>query len=118
MAFQDFDYLSERRKAEKSKRIKRRIAAAAFSSLMLAAVVAVGVICVMRNSNGDSSEKNSDKSPKTSSDGGSLAGAGSQFTTSDKAIKTICASTDFETTCKNSLQKAVKEDPKNAQPKV
>lgn len=104
MAFQDFDYLSERRKAERSRKLKRRITIAAITSLALAAVVAAGVIAVVR----------SDGSNKAISES-APAGPTKQISHSEKAIKMVCSSTDYQETCKNTLEKAMKGNQSQAQ---
>lgn len=107
MAFQDFDYLSERRKAERSRKLKRRITIAALTSLALAAVVAAGVIAVVHGGyNGGSGKANAESAP---------AGPTKQISHSEKAIKMVCSSTDYQETCKNTLKKAAEGD--QAQPK-
>ncbi|OWM74338.1 putative pectinesterase/pectinesterase inhibitor 45 [Punica granatum] len=108
MAFQDFDYLSERRKAERSRKLKKRITIAVISSLALAAVVAAGVIAVVRSDHKDDNKGNSEAAP---------AGPSKQISHSEKAIKMVCSSTDYQETCKNTLAKAVKGDESQAQPK-
>ncbi|KAK4786469.1 hypothetical protein SAY86_003158 [Trapa natans] len=87
MAFQDFDYLSERRKAERSRKMKRRITAIALTSLALVAVVAAGVIAVVhggysptasptassKDDGGSASSKDDGGSASSKDDGGSAS---------------------------------------------
>lgn len=132
MAFQDFDYLSERRKAEKSKRLKKRIAVAAMSTLILGVVIAVGVICIIHTSdknNSDGKTTSSKASPNAPSDSGKDAPSDSSkeassdaaksvvpnaFSTSDLATKTLCAATDFTDACNKALGKVEKENPSDS----
>lgn len=106
MAFQDFDHLSERRRAERQQKMRKRIAIAVVSSLALAGVVAGLVIAVVQRSGG----------------GGSATGATpaepvSQISHSQKMIKMICSSTDYQETCTNTFEKAVKSNANLTQPK-
>ncbi|KAK4756846.1 hypothetical protein SAY87_006973 [Trapa incisa] len=108
MAFQDFDYLSERRKAERSRKLKRRITIAALTSLVLAAVVATGVIAVVHGGYGPKSSNKANDEPAPAS-------PSKQISHSEKAITTMCSSTDYPETCKSALEKASKGH--QAQPK-
>ncbi|XP_030530437.1 putative pectinesterase/pectinesterase inhibitor 45 [Rhodamnia argentea] len=106
MAFQDFDHLSERRRAERKQKLRKRIAIAVVSSLALAGVVAGCVIAVVQRSG----------STKTTSNAAPAEPA-SQISHSQKMIKMICSSTDYQETCTNTFNKAVKSDANLTQPK-
>lgn len=99
MAFQDFDLISQRRQQEKKQKIKRRLvlAAVAFVVVVLAAAAAVCIV-VYKNSQNVSAEKNH-AAPKPK-----------PVNSAEKAVKAVCASTDYKKTCEDSLLKAVKNN--------
>ncbi|KAI4376467.1 hypothetical protein MLD38_014225 [Melastoma candidum] len=111
MAFQDFDLLSERRRAERQQKMRKRIMLGVISSLAIAGVIAGAVIgAVSYYGHGDAGT--------ASHKGGAAAADGApQLSHSEKAIKMMCQSTDFQDTCKSTLEKAVSKDPSKAQPK-
>ncbi|KAM7517583.1 hypothetical protein LguiB_016545 [Lonicera macranthoides] len=101
MAFQDFDYLSEKRRQEREQKVKKRITigiVSAFALLLVAAVCA----SVYR------SPENNNKPEKSS-------GAG-HLSQSLRTIKTLCESTDYKDMCESSLKSAVKSHPSATQP--
>ncbi|KAI4377495.1 hypothetical protein MLD38_015109 [Melastoma candidum] len=103
MVFQDFDHLSERRRAERRQKAKKRIVIAAISSLAIAGVIAGTIIGIdHRNAAAASPEHPHDTN---------------QVSHPQKAIEMICQSTDYKDTCKSTLVKAVKKDPSMSQPK-
>ncbi|KAI3417064.1 LEA_2 domain-containing protein [Psidium guajava] len=106
MAFQDFDHLSERRRAERKQKLRKRIAIAVVSSLALAGVVAGCVIAVMQRSGSTSTANNAAPAEPTS-----------QISHSQKMIKMVCSSTDYQETCTNTFDKAVKSNANLTQPK-
>lgn len=101
MAFQDFDYLSEKRRQEREQKVKKRFTigiVSAFALLLVAAVCA----SVYR------SPENNNKPEKSS-------GAG-HLSQSLRTIKTLCESTDYKDMCESSLKSAVKSHPSATQP--
>ncbi|KAG6472432.1 pectinesterase-like [Zingiber officinale] len=105
-AFQDFSYLSERRRAERAQQRKRMIIAASTASVFL--VVAVcAVIAVVYNpkpteSTHNSSAKSTTETFSPKSDSGSLI---KDFQT-NSAIKVICSPTDYRATCESTMKGA------------
>ncbi|KAG6474244.1 pectinesterase-like [Zingiber officinale] len=105
-AFQDFSYLSERRRAERAQQRKRMIIAASTASVFL--VVAVcAVIAVVYNpkpteSTPNSSAKSTTETFSPKSDSGSLI---KDFQT-NSAIKVICSPTDYRATCESTMKGA------------
>jgi pectinesterase inhibitor-like protein len=106
MAFQDFDLLSERRQAERKRKMRKRVAIAVVSSLAIAGVVAGVIIAVVQRSGGSSSATNATQAEPTG-----------QISHSQKMIKMICSSTDYRDTCKSTFDKAVKSEKNLTQPK-
>lgn len=111
MAFQDFDHISERCKNERKQKQKKKIVVAVVSTVVVLALVACAIFAVIyymrHNNDTDNSNHTNDKS---------LNGDRPSALQSEKAIKTICQSTDYKETCESSLQKAVNSNP-SAQPK-
>ncbi|KAL2503385.1 putative pectinesterase/pectinesterase inhibitor 13 [Forsythia ovata] len=100
MAFQDFDLITERRKQEREQKIRRRITTAIVSSVFIILVVAAAIGAVVYNQkNADTTshqpKKDAPSSPKP-------------VITAEKAVKTVCAATDYKDTCEDSLLKTVK----------
>lgn len=107
MVFQDFDHLSERRRAERRQKARKRIIIVVISSLAIAGVIAgmvIGVVTYYGHGNAGVA-------------GPAHPQGANQISHSQKAIKTICESTDYRDTCKSTLEKAVKKDPSMSQPK-
>ncbi|CAA2975643.1 pectinesterase pectinesterase inhibitor 45 [Olea europaea subsp. europaea] len=100
MAFQDFDLIKERRKQERQQKIRRRITIAIVSSVVVLLVVsaAIGVVFYDQK-NADTT----DKEPKKRAHS-----APKPVITAEKAVKTVCAGTDYKETCQDSLLKTVK----------
>ncbi|KAI4379598.1 hypothetical protein MLD38_005876 [Melastoma candidum] len=114
MVFQDFDHLSERRRAERQQKMRKRIILGVISSLAIAGVIAGAVIgFVSYYGHGGAASASS----KGSSPSASGADGVPQLSHSEKAVKMMCQSTDFQDTCKSTLEKAIKKDPSKAQPK-
>ncbi|XP_075517508.1 LOW QUALITY PROTEIN: putative pectinesterase/pectinesterase inhibitor 45 [Primulina tabacum] len=106
MAFQDFDQISLRRKQERQQKIKRRITIAIASSVGVLLLAAAAVCAVAYKNNldaGTGGHSESHSAPR-------------QVVTADKAVKSVCAGTDYKQTCEDSLSKAVKDNA-TAQPK-
>lgn len=110
MAFQDFDLISQRRQQEKKQKIKRRLilAAVTFVVVVLAAAAAVCVV-IYKNNQNVSTDKNHDSAaaPKPKP---------KPVVTAEKAVKAVCASTDYKKTCEDSLLKAVNNTASSSSP--
>ncbi|KAL7133320.1 hypothetical protein ABFS83_12G132700 [Erythranthe nasuta] len=116
MAFQDFDLISQRRQQEKKQKLRRRLTIAAVSvvTLLLLAAATICVLVYQKNEH-VTTEQNTKASPATPSSSSSAAGATKPTTVAsvnvaEKAVKTVCASTDYKQTCEDSLLKAVKDN--------
>ncbi|XP_073043397.1 putative pectinesterase/pectinesterase inhibitor 45 [Primulina eburnea] len=106
MAFQDFDQITLRRKQERQQKIKRRITIAIASSVGVLLLAAAAVCAVAYKNNPDTDTGPHSESPS----------APRQIVTADKAVKSVCAGTDYKQTCEDSLSKAVKNNA-TAEPK-
>ncbi|KAL2481947.1 putative pectinesterase/pectinesterase inhibitor 13 [Abeliophyllum distichum] len=100
MAFQDFDLITERRKQEKQQKIRRRITTAIVSIVFIILVIAAAIgVVVYHQKNADTTshqpKKDAPSAPKP-------------VITAEKAVKTVCAGTDYKDTCEDSLLKTVK----------
>ncbi|GER36119.1 plant invertase/pectin methylesterase inhibitor [Striga asiatica] len=109
MAFQDFDLISQRRQQERRNKIRRRIMIGVFSTVAILLIAATAVCAVVYQRNQSESgpahdhSKHSPTPPKPDPN------------VAQKAVKTVCSSTDYKKTCEDSLSKAVEHNPK-AQP--
>ncbi|XP_073132421.1 putative pectinesterase/pectinesterase inhibitor 45 [Henckelia pumila] len=106
MAFQDFDQISLRRKQERQQKIKRRITIAITSSVGILLLAAAAVCAVAYKNNLDADAGGHSESHP----------APRQIVTADKAVKSVCAGTDYKQTCEDSLSKVMKGNA-TAQPK-
>ncbi|KAM7274617.1 hypothetical protein ACFE04_016483 [Oxalis oulophora] len=125
MAFQDFDLISERRKAERERKIKKRIVLGAISAFVLVALVCAAVVVVVdkdkdKDKDKGSHEEDSGKKqsaspspPKSDKSDDSTK----EITHTQKLIKTMCNATAYQEKCKTTLNSAVKENPKMEEPK-
>ncbi|KAK6126667.1 hypothetical protein DH2020_039596 [Rehmannia glutinosa] len=102
MAFQDFDIITQRRQQERKQKIRRRITIAIVSTVVVLLIAAAAVcVVVYKNNQNVASEQNNKKSPPAQVKPVNVA---------EKAVKTVCANTDYKKTCEDSLLKAVKND--------
>ncbi|XP_038696549.1 putative pectinesterase/pectinesterase inhibitor 45 [Tripterygium wilfordii] len=112
MVFQDFDLLSERRRAERQQKFRKRVAIAVVSSLVLLLLVAAGVFAIVYNNKSNhSSEKaapqaQAQKQPPTK-----------EISHVEKVIKAVCNGTSYKDICHSTLEKAATKNPSLAQPK-
>ena len=97
MAFQDFGQWSERRRIERQQKFRKRVFIAAFSVVLIILLVAVGVFVAVSKAgeNGNGSGKKTASAVKPQK----------QVSHNEKAVKSICATTDYKQTCENSLSK-------------
>lgn len=111
MAFQDFDLISERRKGEKQRKLRRRITIAVVSTIVLVLIVAAAVCAVAYKDR---------LYPNSSQNNNAPAAPHPPRPTvppTERAVKTICATTDYKQTCEDTLFKAVKANASALQPK-
>jgi len=109
MAFQDFDQITERRRAERQQRIRKRIMVGAVSAFAFVVLVAGGGFAVASNSSHGGTQ------PASQTDDQQPAKTGISHVS--RVIKLVCNSTDYEQQCENTLTKAVKTNPNLSQPK-
>ncbi|KAK4432761.1 putative pectinesterase/pectinesterase inhibitor 45 [Sesamum alatum] len=108
MAFQDFDLISQRRQEERRQKKKKIIIAVTLSVLILL-IAAAAVAVVFHQNNQTVNTKESHKAPPKPSP--------SAVTPSDKtekAVKSVCATTDYKETCEEGLLKSVKANSENS----
>ncbi|XP_057466931.1 probable pectinesterase/pectinesterase inhibitor 13 [Actinidia eriantha] len=96
MAFQDFNLISERRQNEKKQKLKKKIIIGSVSAFVLLLVIASAVCVVIYNNRQSNNAKGS---PPAKSE--------KEISQSQKAIKMICAPTDYKQTCESSLSKVL-----------
>lgn len=107
MAFQDFDIIQNRRKQERQQRLRRRITIAVVSIVVVLVVVAAAIGTVMYvNRQHQASANQQSKSHA----------AAKPVVSVEKAVKSVCSSTDYKETCESSLMKAIKTN-EQADPK-
>ncbi|KAL3830082.1 hypothetical protein ACJIZ3_018884 [Penstemon smallii] len=104
MAFQDFDQISNRRQQERQQKIKRRITIAVASSTAVLLLIAAAIGAVTYKNNHHDQPQNTSQSPPK------------EVNVAEKAVTSVCATTDYKQTCEDSLLKAVKTNP-STQPK-
>ena len=101
--FQDFDHISDRRKAEKQCKLKKKIIIGAIFFFVIALLVAAAAFVVVTHKSwfviGGS--KPSDQPQQSQK----------QVSRTVKIIKMMCNSTDYKDKCENTLNKAVKANP-------
>lgn len=94
----DFGNLHERRKAERRAKLRKRLAIAGFLILLLIILAALGFVVFQSNhATHKKEEKEGGENKKKAS-------------TSTKAIKMMCAPTDYKNECESSLAKKVGKD--------
>lgn len=113
MAFQDFDLISQRRENERRRKLRRRITIAVVSTTVLALVVAAAVCAVVYK---DRLYPNSSKNDNNAHPAHHPPTQPAQ-SPAQKAVNTICSSTDYKQTCEDNLFKAVKANASALQPK-
>lgn len=108
MAFQDFEYISERRRAEKQRKLKKRIAMGTVSAFALVALIAVAIFVGVSKSSDTDTKSAQPHQQATNED---------SHRHSNKVIKMICNSTDYKEMCENTLSKAVQAKPELSNPR-
>lgn len=127
MVFQDFDLIQERRRLERARKFKRKIKIGIISTLILLVLIGAAFACLILTKNhsaaaassekkkkGSSSEQESKSAPsatKADPSPPSASAINSNISVEpEKAIKVLCASTDYKNTCEKTLKDAVKEN--------
>ncbi|XVF88966.1 hypothetical protein PTKIN_Ptkin19aG0093800 [Pterospermum kingtungense] len=115
MVFQDFDIIQERRRLERQRKFRKRVAIAVIATLVIIGLIAGGLFAVVSIEKKEGSKgSSSSSSGKTKSP---EAPSTNQVSRVEKLIKTICNGTSYKDSCESSLKKSVKEHPSNTQPK-
>lgn len=104
MAFQDFEHLSERRKAERQQKLRKRVTIAAITSTVLVVLI-VGAFAFVHISQFRAIEVGERQHPTK------------EVSHSVNAIKLICSPTDYKEACEKSLLKATQSNPSLSQPR-
>ncbi|KAM7256207.1 hypothetical protein ACFE04_011948 [Oxalis oulophora] len=122
MAFQDFDLISERRRAERERKFKKRIAIGAVTAFVLVALVCAAVVAVVHQDKAkkEDTSTGSKKSPASSHDSpkSDQDSSTKDVTHTQKLIKGLCNATTYQDKCNTTLISAIKENPKLSQPKA
>ncbi|PON49412.1 Pectinesterase inhibitor domain containing protein [Parasponia andersonii] len=103
MAFQDFDQISERRRAVREQRFRRRVIIGVVSGFALLVLVGAGVFAVVsraghRQNGPANSTAATASAPTTAKD----------VSKTDKLVKVICNATDYKDKCENTLTLALR----------
>lgn len=106
MAFQDFDLISQRRQQERKAKIRKRIMIAVVSFVVILLIAAAAVCVVIYKNNEKLATEQNTKSPTP---------AAKPVNVAEKAVKSVCSTTDYKQSCEDSLLKAVKNNA-SAQP--
>ncbi|KAK6941231.1 Pectinesterase inhibitor domain [Dillenia turbinata] len=110
MAFQEFSHFSERRKAERREKLRKRITIAVASSILLLGLVAAGCFAVVKMSDSKAHNDNNINNNNNAKSGPKEVSAAAT------TIKLICNGTDYKQSCENSLSEVAKSDPSLSQP--
>ncbi|XP_050379321.1 putative pectinesterase/pectinesterase inhibitor 45 [Argentina anserina] len=112
MAFQDFDQITERRKAENARKFKRRILIAVIAVILLIGII-VGAIFVVNKLKTDKATKKASKpaspSPKRDRPDNNAPPPNDKPATASKIVEQMCGSTDYQDKCKEVF--SVKKEP-------
>ncbi|CAI9297558.1 unnamed protein product [Lactuca saligna] len=116
MAFQDFDQITERRRLERKQKLKRRIILGVVVAVLILSAAIVAFLIFLNNAQQDEAEgddvpnvesgnnEDKDTSPGTSGDDGNND---QKILQTQKAVKTVCQSTDYKETCESHLEKSL-----------
>ncbi|KAL5698594.1 pectinesterase [Ranunculus cassubicifolius] len=103
--FQDFNHLSERRRAERAQTRRKKIALIAIGSVVCILVIAASIFGVIY------ATRRGEKTKKPEAES-----AVSEVSRLQKGIKMICNPTDYKTTCETSLKKAMQNKKSTGNP--
>ncbi|KAK9055562.1 hypothetical protein SSX86_026646 [Deinandra increscens subsp. villosa] len=116
MAFQDFDQITERRKFERKQRLKQRIIiGVVVIVLILSGAVAAFLIFLNSSQSDDTDDEGADNTETIDNNKGDKpAGVSDDKGNNDqkvsqtqKAVQSICQSTDYKETCESRLEKSL-----------
>lgn len=111
MAFQDFDQISERRRAERQRKFRRRVLIGVFSGLTLLVLIGAGVFVVVSRAPHDS--QTGTGSTRTASHQPSPPP--NSVSKTEKVVKLICNATDYKNKCETTLNQSIKNESGSAQ---
>ncbi|KAI3782728.1 hypothetical protein L2E82_12782 [Cichorium intybus] len=125
MAFQDFDQISERRRLERKQKLRRRIILGVVVAVLILSAAVVAFLIFLNNTRQDEAEgvdaddvadmdsaNNEDANPNKDTSSGGVPGDDDQkIMQSQKAVKTVCLSTDYKETCESHLEKSLSSKP-------
>ncbi|KGN52371.1 putative pectinesterase/pectinesterase inhibitor 45 [Cucumis sativus] len=115
MVFQDFDQISERRRAERARKFRKRVIIAVVSASVILLVVAAAVFVQVSSSK--STTKNDDSGSSSGNSKQPLPPETKQVSRVEKMITMICNSTDYKGKCESTLKDGVHTDPNSSDPK-
>ncbi|CAH1432093.1 unnamed protein product [Lactuca virosa] len=116
MAFQDFDQITERRRLERKQKLKRRIILGVVVAVLILSAAIVAFLIFLNNAQQDEAEgddvpnvesvnnEDKDTSPGISGYDGNND---QKILQTQKAVKTVCQSTDYKETCESHLEKSL-----------
>ncbi|KAM0072722.1 putative pectinesterase [Helianthus debilis subsp. tardiflorus] len=117
MAFQDFDQISERRRLERKQRLKQKIIIGVVVAILLLSGAVAAFLIFLNSSQTDDpndgadnaeptsgNDKNKDNSSGASKDKGI---DDQKVLQTQKAVQTICQTTDYKETCESRLEKSL-----------
>ncbi|RHN73751.1 putative pectinesterase [Medicago truncatula] len=110
MAFEDFDLVSERRKANAKQHLKKKILIGVTSVVLIACVIAAVTFVIVKRSGPD--HNNNDKKP--------VQNAPPEPERVDKysrLVTMLCSHSEYKEKCVTTLKEALKKDPKLKEPK-
>ncbi|XP_024931992.2 putative pectinesterase/pectinesterase inhibitor 45 [Ziziphus jujuba] len=94
MVFQDFDKISERRRAERERKFKKRVTIGLITGLVLLVIIAAGVIVLVttNNNNNDSNSNNKNSSTTSKSNKGSSSSSAKPSSSSSTSASSSSSS--------------------------
>ncbi|KAG7027702.1 putative pectinesterase/pectinesterase inhibitor 45, partial [Cucurbita argyrosperma subsp. argyrosperma] len=119
MVFQDFDQISERRRAERARKFRNRVIIAVVSTFLILVLV-VAAVFVQVSPPTKSTTRDGAGSGSSRSKGSSKDHATSdvkQVSRAQKMITMICNSTDYKGKCESTLKEGVETHPDSSDPK-
>ncbi|MCI36675.1 pectinesterase, partial [Trifolium medium] len=106
MAFQDFDLVSERRKTNAAKHLRKKILFGVTSVLLVACVIAAAAFVIVKQTGRDQEKA----VPKAKPDG-------ARVDQTSRLVKVLCSNSNYKAKCETTLTEALKKDPKLSEPK-
>jgi len=108
MAFEDFDLVSERRKANAKQHLKKKILIGITSAVLIACVIAAVTFVIVKRSGPDHNNRkpvpNATPEPE-------------RVDKYSRLVKMVCSHSEYKEKCETTLKEAIKKDPKLKEPK-